>query len=38
VFNEMPPQAKGSFPNGNADLATYGAVGRLMFVEARYKF
>ncbi|MBA4135953.1 MAG: hypothetical protein C0518_01400 [Opitutus sp.] len=38
VLNEMPPQAKGSFPNGNADLATYGAIGRLIFVEARYRF
>ncbi|HLP25908.1 MAG TPA: TonB-dependent receptor [Acidobacteriota bacterium] len=38
VNNEMPPQAKGSFPNGNADLATYGAIGRLIYVEARYKF
>jgi len=38
VTNEMPPQAKGSFGNGNADLATYGAIGRLIFIEARYKF
>jgi iron complex outermembrane receptor protein len=38
VFNEMPPAAKGSFSNGNADIATYGAIGRLIFVEARYKF
>jgi iron complex outermembrane recepter protein len=38
VFNEMPPSAKVTFANGNADLATYGAVGRLIYVEAKYKF
>jgi iron complex outermembrane receptor protein len=38
VFNEMPPQAKGTFANGNADIATYGAVGRLLFLEAVYRF
>lgn len=38
VFNEMPPSARVTFANGNADLATYGAVGRLIYMEARYKF
>lgn len=38
VFNTQPAVAKGTFSNGNADIATYGAVGRLIFVEARYKF
>jgi iron complex outermembrane receptor protein len=38
VFDAQPSVAKGSFSNGNADIATYGAVGRLIFVEARYKF
>jgi iron complex outermembrane receptor protein len=38
VFNESPPAAKGTFTDANADIATYGAVGRFMFIEARYKF
>jgi outer membrane receptor protein involved in Fe transport len=38
VFDAQPSVAKGTFSNGNADIATYGAVGRLIFVEARYKF
>jgi iron complex outermembrane receptor protein len=38
VFDNQPSVAKGTFSNGNADIATYGAVGRLIFVEARYKF
>ncbi|WP_415909072.1 TonB-dependent receptor domain-containing protein [Oleiharenicola sp. Vm1] len=38
VFDTQPSVAKGTFGNGNADIATYGAVGRLIFVEARYKF
>lgn len=38
ITDEQPSQAKGTFGNGNADIATYGAVGRLLFVEARYKF
>lgn len=38
VFNESPPMAKGTFTESNADTATYGAVGRLFYVEAKYKF
>jgi iron complex outermembrane receptor protein len=38
VFNETPPMAKGTFTDSNADIATYGAVGRLIYVEARLKF
>jgi hypothetical protein len=38
VFNEMPPMAKGTFTQANADIATYGAVGRLIYVEAKYRF
>lgn len=38
VFNEMPPSAKGTFTQANADTATYGAIGRLFFIEARYSY
>lgn len=38
VFNEKPPSAKGTFTESNADIATYGAIGRLIFVEARFRF
>lgn len=38
VFNESAPSAKGTFSESNADIATYGAVGRFMFVEAKFRF
>jgi iron complex outermembrane recepter protein len=38
VFNESPPSAKGTFTDANADIATYGAVGRFLFAEARFTF
>jgi iron complex outermembrane receptor protein len=38
VFNESPPMAQGTFTEANADTATYGALGRVMFIEAKYKF
>ncbi len=38
AFNEKPPAAQGTFTEANADTATYGAVGRLFFIEAKYKF
>lgn len=38
VFNETPPMAKGTFTQANADIATYGAVGRLIYAEAKYRF
>jgi hypothetical protein len=38
VLNEGLPMNKGTDTNSNGDIATYGAIGRLMFVEAKYKF
>jgi iron complex outermembrane receptor protein len=38
VFNEPPSIAKGTFADSNTDSATYGDVGRFMYVEAKYKF
>ncbi|MBA4137759.1 MAG: hypothetical protein C0518_10625 [Opitutus sp.] len=38
VLNEMPPAAKGTFTDANADTATYGAVGRFIYLEAKYNF
>ena len=38
VLNEGLPMNKGTDTNSNGDIATYGAIGRLIFVEAKYKF
>ena len=39
VFNKMPPLAPNAFPSTNVDIGTYnGAVGRLYFVDASYRF
>lgn len=38
VLNEGLPMNKGTDTNSNGDIATYGAIGRLMFVEAKYSF
>ncbi|MBS0632527.1 MAG: TonB-dependent receptor, partial [Verrucomicrobia bacterium] len=39
VFNKMPPLSPLAFSDTNADIGTYGgAVGRLLYVNASYKF
>ena len=39
AFNRMPPLAPNANPNTNADVGTYGgAIGRLWFVDAQYRF
>ena len=38
VLNRQPPLAPSTFTSDNADTATYGAIGRLIFIEARYRF
>jgi iron complex outermembrane receptor protein len=38
IFNEMPPAAQGTFTEANADTATYGPLGRVISISARYKF
>lgn len=38
VFNESAPSAKGTFSEANADTATYGAVGRFIYMEAKFRF
>jgi len=39
LANRMPPLAENAFPNTNADIGTYnGAVGRMVYVDASYKF
>lgn len=38
VLNEGPPMAKGTFTQSNTDTATYGAVGRFLYMEAKYTF
>ena len=39
VFNKMPPLAPDAFPATNADVGDYnGPIGRLCFVEAKYRY
>jgi len=39
LANKMPPLAINAFPNTNADVGTYdGAVGRMMYINAKYSF
>jgi iron complex outermembrane receptor protein len=38
VFNKMPPKDATIFTDSNADIATYGSVGRFIFVDLKYKF
>lgn len=38
LFNETPPSAAGTFTESNADIATYGAVGRMLYVDLKYRF
>jgi len=39
AFNKMPPVAQNAFPATNADVGDYnGPIGRLYYVEARYRY
>jgi iron complex outermembrane receptor protein len=38
VFNKFGPLDPTTFSDSNVDIATYGPVGRLIYVEASYKF
>lgn len=38
IFNREPPQAATSWTDSNADTATYGTHGRILYVDARLKF
>jgi iron complex outermembrane receptor protein len=39
LFNRMPPEAPNAFPATNADVGDYnGPIGRLWFVEAKYRY
>ncbi|MBI2512117.1 MAG: TonB-dependent receptor [Opitutae bacterium] len=38
VFDESPPSAAGTFTESNADIATYGAVGRMFYLDFKYRF
>ena len=39
IFNRMPPVAQNAFPATNADVGDYdGPIGRLCFVEAKYRY
>lgn len=38
VFDKAPPLAKSSWTDSGADTSTYGALGRIWYVSANYKF
>lgn len=38
VTDEMPPLADASWTDANADVGTYGFLGRVIFVDASYRF
>ncbi|HEY9153773.1 MAG TPA: TonB-dependent receptor [Opitutaceae bacterium] len=38
IFNRNPPVALNAFTDTNADVGTYGALGRLLYVDASIKF
>jgi outer membrane receptor protein involved in Fe transport len=39
IFNRMPPEAPNAFPATNADVGDYnGPIGRLVFLEAKYRY
>jgi len=38
IFNRMPPYSGGYFASNNADTGTYSPIGRLVYVEAKYRF
>ena len=38
VFDRMPPLAPAAWTDANADTSTYGALGRVVYVDVSYKF
>ena len=38
VLNEGLPMNKGTDTSSNGDIATYSAIGRLIFIEGKYSF
>jgi iron complex outermembrane receptor protein len=38
LTDRMPPMAKSGWTDANADTGTYGALGRVFYVDASYKF
>jgi iron complex outermembrane receptor protein len=38
VFNKFGPKDPTIFTDANVGIATYGAMGRFIFVEVKYKF
>ena len=38
LFDRMPPLAPNAWTDANADTATYGALGRVVYVDVSYKF
>ena len=38
IFDRMPPLAPAAWTDANADTSTYGALGRVVYVDASYKF
>jgi iron complex outermembrane receptor protein len=38
VFNKFGPKDSATFSDSNVDTATYGAIGRFIYVDLKYKF
>jgi outer membrane receptor protein involved in Fe transport len=38
IFNRMPPLARDTWTDANADIGTYGYLGRVIYIDASYKF
>ena len=38
VFNKFGPADPAIFTDSNVDTSTYGAIGRMLFVDFKYKF
>jgi iron complex outermembrane recepter protein len=38
VLNRMPPRDATIFTDSNADIATYGSIGRFVYVDLKYRF
>ena len=38
LFDKMPPPAPAVWTDSNADIGTYGCLGRVLYIDASYKF
>ena len=38
IFNRMPPSAPDTWTDASADIGTYAYLGRVLYIDASYKF